>query len=79
MFNEDDKINNDDNKDIEVVIGNESELDLEISDVQGFMPDLKPTIAEKKKNIVIPVAKSNNKDNSKSVSSKEITDSEEEN
>lgn len=50
---EDDEKNND-IEEIEVVFGGDTEL--EISDVEEFISDLKP-VKEKKKNIVIPVAK----------------------
>ena len=45
---------NNDIEEIEVVFGGDT--DLEISDVEEFITDLKP-VKEKKKNIVIPVAK----------------------
>ena len=45
---------NNDIEEIEVVSGGDT--DLEISDVEEFITDLKP-VKEKKKNIVIPVAK----------------------
>ena len=40
-------------EEIEVVFGDDSNL--EFSDVEEFIPDLKPT-KEKKKNVVIPIA-----------------------
>ena len=54
--NEDENKNIEENSEIEIVFGDDSEL--EISDVQGVDLELKPIIKEKKKNIVIPVAKS---------------------
>ena len=45
---------NNDIEEIEVIFGDDTNL--EISDVEEFISDLKP-IKEKKKNIVIPVAK----------------------
>lgn len=45
---------NNDIEEIEVVFGGDTNL--EISDVEEFISDLKP-VKEKKKNIVIPVAK----------------------
>ena len=45
---------NEKNNDIEVVFGDDSNL--EFSEVEEFISDLKP-VKEKKKNIVIPVAK----------------------
>lgn len=51
-FEDNEKNNN--IEEIEVVFGGDA--DLEISDVEEFIPDLKP-VKEKKKNIVIPVAK----------------------
>ena len=57
MFNnEEENKNIEENSEIEIVFGDASELDF--SDVQEVDPELKPTIKEKKKNIVIPVAKS---------------------
>ncbi len=53
MFFEDDELNND-NQDIEVVIGDDSNL--EISIVGDLENDLKPRV-EKRGNIVIPIAK----------------------
>ena len=51
-FEDNEKNNN--IEEIEVVFGGDTNL--EISDVEEFISDLKPT-KEKKKNIVIPVAK----------------------
>ena len=56
-----DERNNNEVEDIEIVIGDNSNL--EISDVEEFITELKP-IKEKKKNLVIPVSKSE-KDKSK--------------
>ena len=57
MFNnEEENKNIEENSEIEIVFGDASEL--EFSDVQEVAPELKPEIKEKKKNIVIPVAKS---------------------
>lgn len=64
MNNNDDKEKNNSVEDIEIIIGDDSNL--EISNVEDFMPELKP-LKEKKKNLVIPVAKkknTSNKDNS---------------
>ena len=54
MNNNEDKEKNNNVEDIEVVFGDDSNL--EFSDVEEFISDLKP-IKEKKKNLVIPVAK----------------------
>ncbi len=59
--------NNVDNNEIEVVIGDSSELNF--SDVENFVEALKPKIT-KKSNIVIPVAKNKNKDKNKEDDSK---------
>ena len=57
MFNnEEENKNIEENSEIEIVFGDASELDF--SDVKEVDPELKQTIKEKKKNIVIPVAKS---------------------
>ncbi|MGN1298877.1 MAG: hypothetical protein ACI4UE_02700 [Candidatus Scatovivens sp.] len=64
MNNNDDKEKNNSVEDIEIIIGDDSNL--EISNVEDFMPELKP-LKEKKKNLVIPVVKkknTSNKDNS---------------
>ena len=50
----DDNKKNNDIEEIEVVFGDDSNL--EISNVEEFISDLKP-VKEKKKNIVIPLAK----------------------
>ena len=65
MYNLEDENNDiiiDENMDIEVVFGDDSEL--EFSDVEEFAQDLKPVIKEKKKNVVIPIAKSQIKSSS---------------
>lgn len=65
MYNFEDENNDiiiDENMDLEVVFGDVSEL--EFSDVEEFAQDLKPVIKEKKKNVVIPVAKSQMKHSS---------------
>lgn len=63
MFNnEEENKNVEENSEIEIVFGDASEL--EFSDVQEVDPELKPTIKEKKKNIVIPIAKSQMKSSS---------------
>lgn len=51
------------NKDLEIVIGGES--DLEISEVGDIMNDLKPQTSKEKKKIIIPVSlnKSQNSEN----------------
>ena len=66
MFNEEENKNIEENSEIEIVFGDDSEL--EFSDVQDIAQELKPVIKEKKKNIVIPVAKS--------AAKKEITEEE---
>ena len=63
MFNnEEENKNIEENSEIEIVFGDASEL--EFSDVQEVAPELKPEIKEKKKNIVIPVTKSQSKHSS---------------
>lgn len=57
MNNSEKNEKNNDIKEIEVVFGDDSNL--EISDVEEFIPDLKP-VKEKKKNLVIPIAKKKN-------------------
>ena len=54
MNNIEDNEKNNDIEEIEVVFGDDSNL--EISDVEEFISDFKP-IKEKKKNVVIPVVK----------------------
>ena len=58
-----DTINNeDDKKDIEVVIGDTS--DLNFSEVENFVEELKPK-SQKKSNIIIPIAKDKDKEKNK--------------
>ncbi len=72
MFNnEEENKNIEENSEIEIVFGDTSEL--EFSDVQEVAPELKPEIKDKKKNIVIPVAKSQQV---KHISDKESKDEE---
>ena len=53
--------NNNNAEDIEVIIGDDSELN--ISEVGDCMNDLRPKSAEKKKkNVIIPIAKKNKND-----------------
>lgn len=54
MNNIEDNEKNNDIEEIEVVFGDDSNL--EMSGVEEFISDLKP-VKEKKKNVVIPVAK----------------------
>ena len=54
MNNIEDNEKNNDIEEIEVVFGDDSNL--EISGVEEFISDLKP-VKEKKKNVVIPVSK----------------------
>lgn len=49
------------NKDLEIVMGDDSELD--ISSVGDIMNNLKPNTSEKKKNIIIPLAKKKTEEN----------------
>ena len=75
MYNledENDDIIIDENMDLEVVFGDVSDLDF--SDVEEFAQDLKPVIKEKKKNVVIPVAKSQIKHSSDEENKDEETD-----
>lgn len=58
MYNDEDNVKDNNVEDIEIVIGDVSNL--EFSDVEDFMTDLKP-VQEKKKNFVIPVAKKKEK------------------
>ncbi len=62
------------NKDLEIVMGDDTELD--ISDVGDIMNNLKPNTSEKKKNIIIPLAKKKNEENEKNSSENEENENE---
>lgn len=62
MNNIEDNEKNNNIEEIEVVFGDDSNL--EFSEVEEFISDLKP-IKEKKKNVVIPVAKKKNNSDEK--------------
>lgn len=47
--------NNNENKDFEIVMGDDTELN--ISEVGDIMNNLKPNTSDKKRNIIIPVSK----------------------
>lgn len=55
-------MNSEENKDLEIVMGGES--DIEISEVNDMINDLKPNTSKEKKSIIIPVSmkKSQNSD-----------------
>lgn len=55
-------MNSEENKDLEIIMGGES--DIEISEVNDMINDLKPNTSKEKKSIIIPVSmkKSQNSD-----------------
>ena len=64
-------MNSEENKDLEIVMGDDS--DLEISEVGDIINDLKPNTSKEKKSIIIPISmnKSQNSDEKKESTDKE--------
>lgn len=66
-------MNSEENKDLEIVMGDDS--DLEISEVGDMINDLRPNTSKEKKSIIIPISMNKSQNSDKK---KESTDQEDE-